>query len=94
MGQVSHFIGIEFTWSHQPDGNLSVTLTQQSFVEMLLENLEISSDTISTFTTPYCPGISIDTIPILSISNAEQDKLRLRYQSIVGSLNWLAHTTR
>jgi hypothetical protein len=94
MGQVSHFIGIEFTWSHQPDGNLSVTLTQQSFVEMLLENLGCSTSSISTFTSPYRSGISIDSIPPDEITSTERDKLRLQYQSIVGSLNWLAHTTR
>ena len=91
LGQVTHFLGIEFTWYHHPDGNVSVNLTQQSFVEMLLDNLELNSDTVSSFTTPYCPGISIDSIPISLISTS---KLRLKYQSIVGSLNWLAHTTQ
>jgi hypothetical protein len=28
------------------------------------------------------------------MSSTECDKLRLEYQSLVGSLNWLAHTTR
>jgi hypothetical protein len=28
------------------------------------------------------------------MSSADRDKLRLKYQSLVGSLNWLAHTTR
>ncbi len=28
------------------------------------------------------------------MSSSERDKLRLRYQSLIGSLNWLAHTTR
>jgi hypothetical protein len=93
MGQVTHFLGIEFTWYHHPDGNVSVNLTQQSFVEMLLDNLWLNSDTVSSFTTPYRPGLSIDSIPISSISTSEQDKLRLKYQLIVGSLNWLAHTT-
>jgi len=94
MGQVTHFFGIEFTWHRHDDGNVSGNLTQQSFAEMLLENLGLSSDTLSTFTTPYRSGISIDSIPISSASSLEQDQLHLRYQSIVGSLNWLAHTTR
>jgi hypothetical protein len=94
MGQVTHFLGIEFTWHRHGDGNVSVNLTQQSFVEMLLENLGFSSGTLSTFTTPYRTGISIDSIPISSTSSLEQDHLCLKYQSIVGSLNWLAHTTR
>jgi len=27
MGQVSHFLGIEFTWQHHPDGHITVSLT-------------------------------------------------------------------
>ena len=53
MGQVSHFLVIEFTWHHHQDGNLSISLTQQSFIEMLIENLGFSTDTTSSFTTPY-----------------------------------------
>ncbi len=69
MGQVTHFLGIEFTWHHHPDGNVSVNLTQQSFVEMLLDNLGISSDTIPTFITPYRAGIPIDSIPCQNLSS-------------------------
>jgi hypothetical protein len=93
MGQVSHFLGIEFTWCYHPDGNLSVNLNQQSFTENLLDSLQLSSTTTSTFTTPYQSGISIDTIPTSSLSPSEQDHLRLQYKSLVGSLNWLSHTT-
>jgi hypothetical protein len=39
MGKVSLFLGIEFTWTHHSDGNLSVHLTQQSFAESLLDSL-------------------------------------------------------
>jgi len=53
MGQVTHFLGIEFTWHHLADGNLSVNLTQQSFTESHLESLGYQSTTTSTFTTPY-----------------------------------------
>jgi len=28
------------------------------------------------------------------MSSSDRDKLRLQYQSLVGSLNWLAHATR
>jgi len=94
MGQVTHFLGIEFTWHHHQDGNISVNLTQQSFVEMLLESLDCNATTTSSFTTPYRTGLSIDSIPPVTLPSAHQDKLRLQYQSLVGSLNWLAHTTR
>jgi hypothetical protein len=34
MGQVSHFLGIEFAWKYLPNGHLTVSLTQQSFIEL------------------------------------------------------------
>jgi len=59
-----------------------------------LESLGFATDSISTFTTPYQSGISIDTIPNIDMTTSARDKLRLQFQSLVGSLNWLAHTTR
>jgi hypothetical protein len=94
MGQVSHFLGIEFTWHHHSDGHVSVNLTQQSFTESLLDSLGIPYDTTSTFTTPYRSGISIDSITSVNMSLDDRDRLRLQYQSLVGSLNWLSITTR
>jgi hypothetical protein len=93
MGQVSLFLGTEFSWVHHDDGNISVSLTQQSFIESLLDTLGITHTTISTFTSPYKSGCSIDSIPPVEMSSTEQDALRLKYQSLIGSLNWLAHTT-
>jgi hypothetical protein len=86
MGQVS--------WRIHPDGHVSVNLTQQSFTENLLDNLGYNSSSVSTFTMPYRSGLSIDSIPMISMSSTDRDKLRLKYQWLVGSLNWLAHTTR
>jgi hypothetical protein len=93
MGQVSHFLGIEFAWQHHPDGNLSVSLTQQSFAENLIESLGFDTLNASSFATPYRSGLPIDSIPTETLSASQCDALRLQYQSLVGSLNWLAHTT-
>jgi len=97
MGQVSHFLGIEFMWQKLPDDNLCVSLTQQSFVESLLDFLNISYEGTSLYTSPYQSGIHIDSIPSIDMSSVERDKLRLQYQSLdklrlqyqslVGSLN-------
>jgi len=76
-GHVSHFLGIEFTWNHHADGNLSINLTQQSFTETLLYSLGLTSNTTSTFTMPYRSGISINTIPSSNLSPSECDHLRL-----------------
>ncbi len=94
MGKVTQFLGIEFTWKHHSDGHLSVSLTQQSFAETLIESLGLTSMGGSTFTTPYQSGLAIDSIPHESMSSIDWDILHLNYQSLVGILNWLAHTTR
>jgi hypothetical protein len=93
MGQVSYFLGIEFTWKHT-DGHLSVCLTQQSFTETLIDSLGLQSSSVSSFTTPYLLGLVIDSIPHHEMDSENHDKLCLQYQSLVGSLNWLAHTTQ
>jgi hypothetical protein len=59
-----------------------------------LESLGINSENTSTFTTPYRANISIDSIPSADLSAPDRDNLRLQYQSLVGSLNWLSTSTR
>jgi hypothetical protein len=49
---------------------------------------------LSTFTTPFRSGYPIDSIPYEEMSSTQRDSLYLQYQSLVGSLYWLAHTTR
>jgi hypothetical protein len=94
MGPVSHYLGIEFSWIFHPDGHLSVSLTQQSFAESFIHSLDLSPTGSSPYSTPYHSGMSIDTLPHQDLLAPAQDQLRLQYLSIVGSLNWLAHTTR
>jgi len=93
MGQVSHFLGIEFSWKHHQDGNLSVSLTQQSFAENLVDSFNYATASVSSYVSPYRSGLPIDAIPPSNLPSLAQDKLHLQYQSLVGSLNWLAHTT-
>jgi len=94
MGQVTHFLGLEFNWYYHPDGNLSVNLTQQSFAETLIDSVGFVSTSVSTFTSPYRSGFPVDAVPTQPMDSADRDKLRLQYQTLVGSLNWLAHSTR
>jgi hypothetical protein len=94
MGEVNHFLGIEFTWLRLSDGHLSVTLTQQSFTDSLLDSLGIENIGLSHFSSLCRSGLPIDSIPHQDLSSSARDQLRLKYQSLVGSLNWLAHTTR
>jgi hypothetical protein len=63
MGQVSHFLGVEFSWQHHDDGHITVNLEQQSFAETLIDSLGYGSISTSTYTTPYRSGCPIDSVP-------------------------------
>jgi hypothetical protein len=94
MDQVSHFLGIEFSWTHHLDGNITVNLTQQSFAETLIDSFGFGSLSLSAYTSLYRSGVPIDSIPHEDMSDTQRDSLCLQYQTLVGSVNWLAHTTR
>jgi hypothetical protein len=93
MGQVSLFLGTEFSWIMHEDGHVTVSLMQQSFIENLCESLSIKSVQTSHFTTPFRSNHAIDSVIHESMSPSDCDDLRLKYQSLVGSLHWLVHTT-
>jgi hypothetical protein len=65
MGQVSLFLGTEFTFS----------LSQQYFAETLLKSSGIESTHISTVLTPYHLGHAIDLIPHESMLTAACDEI-------------------
>jgi hypothetical protein len=69
-------------------------LNNLSFTESLIDSLDYIDKNSNYFTTPYRSGSSIDSIEIQELPSDQQDLLRLQYQSLIGSLNWLAHTTR
>jgi len=93
MGQISLFLGTEFSWTHRPDGNLTVHLTQQSFAETLIDSMGLEGAGLSPFLSPYRSGLPIDSVINEAMNPSNRDVLQLAYQSLVGSLNWLAHTT-
>jgi hypothetical protein len=93
MGQISLFLGTEFSWTHRSDGNLTVHLTQQSFAETLIDSMGLEGAGLSPFLSPYRSGLPIDSVINEAMNPSNRDVLQLAYQSLVGSLNWLAHTT-
>jgi hypothetical protein len=97
MGVVNWFLGTHFTWLDLPDGNVSVHLSQVAFAQNLVERHRQQHININPRSTPYRSGLPID-----SIQGATPDEMndptfirrRELYQSIVGSINWLATNTR
>jgi len=63
------------SWVRHSDGNLSVSLSQQSFTETLMESLNIDRPQFSTFLTPYRSGQSIDSVPSVPMLPAAKNEL-------------------
>ena len=95
MGTITHFLGIKFTWINHPEGHVTCKLSQEAFVDNLVQLAELESLALSSPTTPYRSGLPVDSIGHPPPSDpVEQQILETKYRSIVGSLNWLAHSTR
>ncbi len=96
MGVVNWFLGTHFTWTDYPTEDISVHLSQVAFAQNLVERYHQQHINHNTKSTPYCSGLPIDSLPAYDGDMQDPSFLRLReqYQSIVGSINWLATNTR
>jgi hypothetical protein len=96
MGVVNWFLGTHFTWLDLDDGHVSVHLSQVAFAQNVVERYRQQHININPRATPYRSGLPIDSLPAYSgdMDDPSFLRLRLQYQSLVGSLNWLATNTR
>jgi hypothetical protein len=95
MGTVDWFLGTHFQWSSSPD-SVSVHMNQTGFSVHLVEDNNVHTRNITPDATPYHSGLPINTIP-----KSDEDsncpaliEHKRCYQSAVGSISWLAQTTR
>ena len=61
MGEVSHFIGIKFSWERKPNNHIGVHMTQEAFADNLIDNAGLTQSNIVK--TPYQSGHTVDNIP-------------------------------
>ena len=94
LGPVSHFLGTNFMWSRPDSDNLTAHLSQQAFVDNLVLDADLDPDSTSNNKTPYRSGLPIDSIPAVPMSTADREKLKLKMQQLMGSLQWVSHCTR
>ena len=95
MGTVEWFLGTHFQWLVSPDV-VKVHLSQTGFASHLVEETDVHLRNITPDATPYRSGLPIDACP-----ESDEDELtptfmdrKRKYQSIVGSIGWLAQSTR
>ena len=94
-GPIQYFLGIRFTNTTHDDGHVTTKLSQEAFSETLIAAAQLDGDAVSIPHTPYRSGYPIDKIPIEpNLTPLTQQKQNHLLQSLVGSLNWLAISTR
>lgn len=88
MDNVNWFLGIHFSWRMSP---LLVTihLNQTGFASNLVDSFSLQDRNQTPTAIPYRSGVLI-----YSIVESTKDKDSEAYQSLVGSLGWLAYSTR
>ena len=93
MGTVQHFLGIKFQWVQSPS-SLTVHLSQPAFTDHILQEHGLNLDSATSSRTPYRSGLPVDSIPSIDMPNDAKNTLSVKFQSLVGSLQWLSSCTR
>ena len=95
MGIVEWFLGVHFSWRIAPS-SVTVHLNQSGFATNLVESFSCHARDETPTATPYRSGVPIDSIaPSLDADDSPAQIRRTEaYQSLVGSIGWLASTTR
>jgi hypothetical protein len=84
MGDVNYFLGCRYDWIDEADGSLSVHISQEGFVDALLERYDMSD--CRPASTPYRSGLPIDRVPRdANLTPHQREELRTQMQSILGS---------
>jgi hypothetical protein len=93
-GQIGYFLGINFECKKHPDGNVSIHLSQEAFIENLCQLANLDHETVNPTATPYKSGYPSDSIPYKPSTPDKQKELIHKMQTLIGSLTWLSMSTR
>jgi hypothetical protein len=93
MGIVEWFLGVHFSW-HISSSLVSVHLNQSGFASNLVKSFFREAHEASPLATPYRSGILVDSIaPSKDADDSPNQICRTQaYQSLIGSIGWLAMT--
>ena len=95
MGIVEWFLGVHFSWRITPI-SVAINLNQSGYVASnLVERIFSDSRNPTPTATPYLSGVPINFIAPSTHANNSTAQICCKeaYQSLIGSIGWLAHTT-
>jgi hypothetical protein len=95
MGTVDCFLRTHFQWSSSSD-NVSIHMNQTGFAMHLVKDNNVHTRNITPDAIPYRSGLPIDEIPKSDKDNGCPALIKRKRcnQSVIGSIGWLAQTTR
>ena len=92
MGDAVWFLGQQYDWHTDPNnGNVLSYISQQALIEGTLERHQLEHCT--TARSPYRSSIFIDRIDYDGVDTQLKQRLVIKYQSLIGGLNWLSINT-
>jgi hypothetical protein len=94
MGIVEWFLGVHFSWRISLS-TVSVHMNQSGFASILVESFFCKTHNETPLATSYQSGIPVDsTAPSTDTDDSLAQVWRTQaYQSLIGSIGWLAMTT-
>lgn len=92
MGAVSWFLGCNYDWHTLPDGRITCHVSQQAFVDQMLDRFDMEECT--TTNSPYRSGLPIDRVDREVSPDCQTPEFIRKYQSMMGCLTWLVISTR
>jgi hypothetical protein len=93
-GQIGYFLGINFECSKDKNGDVTIHMGQEAFVDNLCQMANLDNSNVSTVPTPYRSGYPTDSMPYIPSDTSTQAKLVHEMQVYIGCLTWLAMSTR
>jgi hypothetical protein len=93
-GPVTYFLGIKFNTSKDAQGNVNIQMSQEAFIDSLVQSAGLDGDRVTEPRTLYRTGYPADKIKTESYDKTTQIKMTHLYQVLIGSLNWLSMSTR
>ncbi len=94
MGLTEWFLGIHFSWCFT-SSDVTVHLNHSGYAANLVKQFSWDSWDPTPTATPYCSGFPINWIAHSTNDNSSPAQLRQTeaYQSLIGSIGWLATAT-
>lgn len=89
MGKVIRFVRHKITWE-QTETTTIAHLSQTTYIEGILNNLNTDDDSINHIKSPSRCGLPVNSIKEQNLPSDQLSHLKTKYRYILGSLNWLA----